>query len=128
MTAITGAGGKVQVAGVNVIGEAKNWTINLSRDIAKVTPFGNTWHKKKALLGDWTAKVTANFDYGDTLGQVALINALTGATSVTIAEFIDATHNYSGTAYIKGASWKAQPDAVLEVDFDLEGTGAPTYA
>ncbi len=126
MTAITGSGGSVKV-GANVIGEAKNWTLNLSRDALKTTPFGNTWHKKIPGMGDWTAKVTVNFDNADTNGQIALQNALLNATTVTFSEWIDGTHNYSGTCIVKGVAIKSSPDAVIEADFDLEGSGAPTY-
>lgn len=124
MAAITGKGGKVTIGGSSTVGEAKQWTINPGRDIIETTPLGVDAKTKIYGLFDWTAKMTANWDPGDTTGQMAIVNALIGGTTIDFAGFQDGTHNYAGTCLVKGYSIKVEPNSAIEIDFDLEGSGA----
>ena len=122
MAAITGKGGSVKINTSNTVGEAKEWSITPQRTINETTPFGKDFKTKIYSLGDWTAKVKANWDPAETLGQVAVMQALLSATTVTFAGFMDATHNYSGTALVKQYQIQPSPGATIEVDFDLDGS------
>jgi predicted secreted protein len=113
--------------GANTVAEIDDWSLDINLDNADITKFGDQWKVKLTTLKSWSGKAKGRFDQTDTNGQAALQSALLGGTTVAIKFFANATANYNGTAFCKAIHPKATVGGVVEVDFDLEGTGALTY-
>lgn len=128
MATLIGYAGKVVISAATVA-ELSNWKMDLSADMADVTAFSTTgWKSNIPGLKEWSGSAEGNFDMSDTNGQLALQNALLNGTSVALKLYVDATHYYSGTAYVKKIAPEAAVDDVVKVSFDFQGSGALTYA
>ena len=127
MAQLIGYAGKVYISS-NAVAELKNWKMDLGADMADVTSFSVTgWKSFIAGLKEWSGSAEGNFDMTDTNGQLALQNALIAGTSITLKLYVDGTHYYSGTAFVKKLAPEAAVDGVVTVAFDFQGSGAVTY-
>ena len=127
MAQLIGYAGKVYI-GANAVAELKNWKMDLSVDMADTTVFSTTgWKSNIPGLKEWSGSAEGNLDMTDTNGQLALQNALLNGTSITLKLYVDGTHYYSGTAYVKKLAPEAAVDGVVSVAFDFQGSGAVTY-
>lgn len=128
MATLIGYAGKVMVASATAA-ELSNWKMDLSADMADVTVFSTTgWKSSLAGLKEWSGSAEGNFDMSDTTGQLALQNALLNGTSVALKLYVDSTHYYAGTAYVKKVAPEAAVDDVVKISFDFQGSGALTYS
>lgn len=127
MATLIGYAGKVMVSAATAA-ELSNWKMDLSADMADTTVFNTTgWKTNIAGLKEWSGSAEGNFDMTDTAGQLALQNALLNATSVALKLYVDSTHYYSGTAFIKKVAPEAAVDDVVKIAFDFQGSGALSY-
>lgn len=126
MAALVGFGGNVKV-GANAVALMDNWELNPSANMLEKTSFQESWKTKLAGLKDWSAKASGRYDFTDTNGQLALWNAFINGTTVAVSFLVDATHHLDGTAFVKSPPIKAGVDALIDVEFDLEGTGPLVY-
>jgi predicted secreted protein len=126
MAAIVGYAGAAKLS-TNTIAQIKSWEMSPNVDLADVTVFGDQWKDYLPTLVGADPKIEGFYDMTDTNGQVALQNALLGGTSVSLRLYVDATHYYSGTAYLKSMNVKAAVDGVVEFSADLSFSGAITY-
>ncbi len=127
MAALAGMNGSVKL-GANVVALIDNWEVSPSANVMDITAFGNSWKTKLAGLKDWSAKVSGHYDLTDTNGQLALWTAFLNGTTVSVVLMVDATHNFSGTAFVKTPPVKVGVDAVITIEFDLDGSGPLSYS
>jgi|SRR5579885_2138877 len=123
MAALAGKDGLVKI-GTNTVALMDSWEVNPSADMLDITSFGDDWKTKIAGLKDWSAKVSGNFDYTDTDGQVALVTAFINGTTVTLKLYTDDTHYVTGSAFVTSFPIKVGVSDKETVEFDLDGTGA----
>ena len=127
MAALVGYSGNVKI-GANAVALLDSWELSPSANILDNTAFGNAWKVKVSGLKDWTAKVSGRYDFTDTNGQMALWTAFLNGTSVSLELDVDGTHKFTGTALVKSPPIKTGVDALISVEFDLEGISALVYA
>jgi predicted secreted protein len=129
MAFLHGKGGNVKV-GANTVAEIDGWTLDVDRDTFDTTKFGAgslPWKTFVAGLVGAAAKFNGRLDMTDTNGQLALWNSLTSDTPVTIALYLDATHNFGFSAIVDKFGAKAPIKDMETVDWSLKITGAVTY-
>ena len=127
MATLIGYAGKVMI-GANTVAELSNWKMDLSADMPDTTVFNTTgWKSVIPGLKEWSGSAEGNFDMSDTNGQLALQNALLNGTSLSLKLYVDGTHYYSGTAYIKKVAPEAAVDDAVKCAFDFQGSGALSY-
>ena len=126
MAAISGQGGSVKM-GTQVVANLGTWELTITGDHVDTTPFqsAGAWKQFTPTVKTWTGKATGRHDSTDTLGQVALINAL--GTVVTMTFMVDGTHQWTGTAILNGLHPKADANNVVTNEFDFQGAAALTY-
>ncbi len=127
MAAVVGFEGSVKI-GANTVALLNEWELNPTSDILDTTAFGNSWKEKLAGLKDWTVKASGFYDFTDTNGQKALWDAFNNGTTVSLVLSPDGTQTFTGSALVKSPPIKSSVDSTVSVEFDLEGTGALTYA
>jgi predicted secreted protein len=127
MAAIAGVGGKVTQGGTTVL-NMTDWSLDLGGDNVDTTSFGasGSWKAKVGTVKGWSAKCNGNFDGADTTGQQVLTNGL--LSSFTMAFYVDATHNFSGSAILVGIVPKANAAGLVTMEYSFIGNGACTYA
>lgn len=125
-TAVAGKICKVQIGAVT-IAEMGEWSYNPTADLIEKTPFLANSKTHGVGLMDGSGSFAGRLDMTDTLGQVALRNAMLAGTQVTPKLFTDATHFFSGPALIKGMPMKANVAGLVEGQFDFQGDGDWTY-
>lgn len=122
MAALAGDNAKV------VIGSAEpvllnNWEVTPGAKDLDTTSFGDGWETNIMGLKNWTAKVMGHFDYSDTTGQKALVDAFIAGTSVTLKLYTDSTKYCSGSAFVTSLPIKAPVDGLVDVEIDFKGSG-----
>jgi len=126
---LLGKKGAVKI-GANTVASLGNWKLDTSGAELDVTSFGtDLWKDKIIGLKEWSA--TADGSYvivTDTNGQTALQTAYLAGTSVTLNLYVDATHHYTGTAYVKKIGIDTSTPEVVKVSFEFTGTGALTQS
>ena len=128
MAAIHGLSGSVKI-GATSVASIDSWRVDINRDVADATNFGsNGWKESIAGLKGWGGSLSGSFDMGDTNGQLALQNALLNGTTVALKLYVDATHYYSGNAYITKIGADTPVSDKVKASFDFQGTGALAYA
>jgi predicted secreted protein len=127
MAPVVGYNGKVMV-GAATVAEIGEWSLDIEAEMLDTTKFGDQWKAAIAGLKSWSGSFAGRFDTADATGQIALQSATLGGTTVALKLYTDATHNYSGTAFITTTSPKAAVDGTVDVDFSFEGTGTLAYA
>lgn len=125
--AIAGKGGKV-VVGTATVAEVGEWSLDINSEMLETTKFLDDWKSFIAGLKDWSGSFSGRWDMTDTTGQKALQDAILGGTSVTLKLYVNGTNYYTGTAFISTESPSAGVDGLVEVSFDVQGSGALTYA
>lgn len=127
---LVGYGGSIKWAN-GAVAELGEWGIDISVDMLEVTSFGDLWKRYLAGLREWTGSCSGRFDGADA-GQKAMLTALLAGTSATVEFILElaGTHKFSGTVYLSASSVSAVVDGVVEVSYDMQGTGeltAPEY-
>jgi predicted secreted protein len=126
MSAVVGYEGSVKIGTFTVV-LLNSWELSPSSDILDITSFGDDWKNKIAGLKDWSAKVSGQFDFSDTNGQLALWTAFLNGSTVSLVLSPDGTQTFTGTAFVKAVSPKAGVADVVSVDIDLDGNDAIAY-
>jgi len=121
MAEIAGAGGMVYIGAD--IGGIKSWTLDYTLDILDTTDFtdGNATNAARTFvpgLSSWSGSFEG---YKDGEPQ-----ALGFAATVTLKLEEDATHFWTGDAYITGVHENAAVDGVVTISYDFQGTGELT--
>jgi predicted secreted protein len=127
MAALAGKGGSIKL-GTNAVAEMGEWSLDLELDTQEDTAFGDDWKSYLAGLKGWSGSGSGRWDMTDTNGQKAIQDALLNGTALTLKLYVDATHNYSGSAFVTGLSPSATVDGMVEISFDFQGSGSLTYA
>lgn len=129
MPAIAGKDGGVKI-GEAAVANLNNWKLDINCDMKDSTSFSsNGWKENIPTLKDWSGSVDGDWNVAyDTEGQKALQDALLGGTSAVMEFDVDATHHYSGTAFIKKISIGEKVDDKVTFSADIQGTGALTFA
>lgn len=127
MAALVGKVCKVQV-GANTVAELDEWTYNPTADLLEKTAFLATSKTHLAGLMDGSGSFKGRLDMTDTLGQVALRNAMLAGTQVTLNLFTDATHAYRGPALIKTTPMKSNVATLVDVQYDFQADGDWTWS
>lgn len=125
---LAGYGGGIKWAS-GAVAELGEWGIDINVDMQEITSFGDLWKRYLAGLREWAGSCSGRFD-GTDAGQKAMLAALLAGTSATITFKLDDTHSFSGTAYLSAAGPSASVDGLVEISFDIQGTGeltAPEY-
>jgi hypothetical protein len=126
MTAIAGYAGSAKI-GINTILELDKWDISLDADVYDTSSFTNAWHSVITGLKKWTGTCSGRQYQGDTTGQALLQAGLIAGTSVALALYTDAVHNYAGTAFVKQQQTKTAVNSTVDASWSFEGNGAIVY-
>jgi hypothetical protein len=118
--------------GANSIALVKDHDLTLPAEMYDITAMGGSSGSPAKVfipgLLDATVKVNATYDFTDTNGQLALFNAWLNGTLLTMTVSPNGTNNFSITAYVKQIDVKTAVNAADSVAFDLQCTGAVSYA
>lgn len=104
------------------------WTADFNTDIEEWTPFGGLWRRILALLNSVTANFNGKLDMGDTTGQKAMWDAQVALTAKTLRLYMDTTHYFTGSFFVKNFKPSVKHKGINSVGFSLEADGAVTYA
>ncbi len=122
--ALAGKNGKVtwDTDDYNVV----DWKLDLKTDMIDTSMSGSDW--KTFLDGQTgvTGSLTVRVDdtaYGDLIAA-----SLPPLSTATIKFYIDATHYFSGTAYLSGLSPSLTASGSVDCAFEVQVTGALSYA
>ncbi len=130
MAAVAGKGGTVTYAGGSVA-TLKEWSLDISPDMHDVTSFTTaapTWKEFIAGLNSWTGSLSGTFDAASTGQNNLITDSLTPVSAAVILEKDQANGGkYSGNALISGASVGVAIDGLVDMGWDLQGTGALAY-
>jgi predicted secreted protein len=122
-----GYGGSVKL-GANTVSALKDWKLNIDAAELDASYFGDGWKQNKTGIRNWSVTSSGNFVIdSDTNGQTAIQNALINNTSLSIKLYVDDTHYYSGTVYVKKAGIDATASDFVKVDFEYVGSGTLSY-
>jgi predicted secreted protein len=114
----------------HVVGEATDWTISASLDIADSSAMGDDWKSGVAGMASWSGSANMHFDLTDTY-QAAVHDALVTASptgSITTARFyVNASNYYSGSILITGVNPTAGIGDLVKLSVSFQGTGALSY-
>lgn len=121
-TALVGKICKVQV-GTNTIAELDEWTYNPTADVIEKTPFLANSKTHMVGLMDGSGSFKGRLDMTDTLGQVALRNAMLAGTIMVLNLFTDSTHAFRGNAFVKATPMKAGVATLVEAQYDFQADG-----
>jgi len=130
MAAAAGKGGTFTYAGGNVA-TLREWSLDVTPDIHDVTSFTTaapTWKENIAGLNSWTASAGGTFDPASTGQNNMITDALTPVSAAVILEK-DQTNGgkYSGNALASGLSVGVTIDGLVDMSWDLTGTGSISY-
>ena len=130
MAAIAGKGGTVVYDGGSVA-TLKEWSLDISPDIHEVTSFTTAapaWKEFIAGLNSWTGSLSGTFDPASTGQNDLITNSITPvAASVTLEKDQVNGGKYTGSILVSGASVGTTIDGLVDMGWDLQGTGALTY-
>ena len=131
MTAVAGKGGTVSYGGGNVA-TIDNWSADVTNDMLDVTSFTTSapqWRSFISGLSSWTGSLSGVFDPAST-GQDDLIANLLSPTTAALVLEMDQTAGgkLSGSALLSGGSFSVAIDGRVEVSWNFQGNGAPTYS
>jgi hypothetical protein len=133
MANFRGMDGSVRFS-ANVVGEVKDWQMTASIEELDDTVMGDSWATVVGGISRWTGTATAQLDYGDTLGQKAIIDKLliaTPASGSTALELrVSTTKFFSGNALLSGVNISSGLGQIVMVTFNFTGNGAltPTWS
>lgn len=114
----------ISAATVALIGD---FALDINAALSSKEAFGDDWKSNLVGLRDWSGSFSGRLDLGDTNGQVALQNAILNDTLVTLKLYNDATHYYSGSAYLSKMNIKAAVAGNVDVSFNFTGDGALSW-
>lgn len=133
--AILGHSGSV-TAGGSSVGNAKIWSLDLTKDTVDTTTFADGgWKDTTATLKGWSGSITCIFEGGDDSGEAELIGNLWDGTGAEVAlELLTSAtgtgtyEKFSGNAMVTTAPITNDVNGVIEVSFNFVGKGVLTAA
>jgi len=125
MAVLTGKDGSVKI-GPNTVLEIDSFSLEFGTDLEETQAFGDSWKERTANLADWSGTFEGRFDNTDTNGHIALQNAALNGTTVSLRLYVDGTHYYSGSAYIR-PTLNVRVGETIKVSYAFTGSGALTY-
>lgn len=126
MAFFAGNNGKV-VVGSSQVANVVSWDLTVEADELDATCMGSNWGQYITGIRRWSGSLECQWDLTDTSGQKALYDALTGATSVTLYLYTDASKYFMGRAYITSSTSTVNVSDIETITFDFRGTGTLTY-
>lgn len=133
MANFRGMDGSIQYNG-NPVGEVKGMSVQSTIDLMEDTVMGDAWKTQVPGLAEWGGSADVQLDYGDTLGQKAIIDKLLAATppgtAVTVQFRVSATKYFSGNAILTGIDIQSVLGQIVTAKYTFKGTGAltPTWS
>lgn len=124
MATLHGRAAKITL-GASPIGEAREWTINVTRNMDEDEAFGDSWRTQLPGIKEWSGTMEFNYD-----PAVTALHAAALGDVVVALEFFPVA---SGTAKYSGNAW-ADFDLTAGVGGTMRGTmtftgeGALAYA
>lgn len=98
MATIHGRGGKL-VFGVTTIGEAREWTINITRNKDEDEAFGDSWRTQLGGIKEWSFTAEVNLDPAVTsLHDAAMADTV---TAISLFPVGSGTAKYAGNAWVE---------------------------
>ena len=125
MAVLVGYSGNAKI-GANAVAEMDKWSLTYDHNLVETAAFGDAWEEKTATLGKWSGSFTGRYDNTDTNGHIALKTAALAGTTVTLRFHEDATHYYSGTAFVT-PSLDAEVNGTVNANYSFQGSGALSY-
>lgn len=126
MSVLKGNAGSLKLS-TNVVAEMQSWQLEVSQDYIDTTSFGDTFREQTPTFASWTASADGKLDISDTNGQTALQSAWLNGTTVTPRFYVDASHYFSGLAYVS-ATVSAAVDGVCEIKYAFTSAGTLSYS
>lgn len=131
MATYRGMDGSVTFA-TNVVAEVKSWSAQVTGEVLDTTSMGLKWRTVKGGVAQWNGQMVAQLDYGDTLGQKAMIDKLIQTTPDSVGAaaelLVNTGKKLSGTILITNIAITQQLGSIVEVTIGFEGSGQPTIA
>lgn len=128
MAALSGTLGSIvfTTGGTTVVGEMKEWSLDMQMDTPDATAFGDTWREFVSGIKTWTGSFSGNFDGSDS-AQTSLRSAFLAGSVCSYRFAVDSSHYFAGSALINGQSPSTSFDGLATTEFSIQGTGALTY-
>jgi len=105
-----------------------DWQVDVDFNYADATAFGDRWRIKVFEDAQWTARARGYVVPADAVGYIKAATNSTGPILLTFKGWSDMTMTtllWAGTCYISRGRIAASM-ALMEQEFELVGTGAPT--
>lgn len=108
-------------AAATKLGEAREWTIDIDRELAEDTAMGDTWRTQLKGVQSWSGSVAGNFDTAET-------SPFDAALATTVKSFYLYPSAAAYTSYYYGSVWptlsvRGGLGAIVSFDLSFEGDG-----
>jgi hypothetical protein len=128
MAANSGINGKVVISAATVA-KCNEWSLDTKHNVQDQTGFTETWETKLPGLLGATGSIKCTFDYADTAGQKALVDAFLAKTSVALKLYYSSTGYWNiAAAYLDGMKPANKVDGKVEIEFSFVADGAVSIA
>lgn len=123
-TPIAGTGGTVYVVGTPdvLLGEVKQWDLEIDREVYDASTLGVTTRRKVGGLGDWKGKLTGFYAVSTDQGQTLLQNAVLNYGVVLYLQLKTSTNTYEGNAIPSRIDISNPVDGITTFDVEFEGS------
>ena len=121
----TGQSGLVKL-GTDSVGSVTGFSLDTTGDVIESSNLGSTARTYMAGRTSFTASVDANFDEGDSSGQLALTVGSTVALKLYPEGADSGDYYWSGSAIVTGESHSVTMDDLIKSSMTLQGSGALT--
>jgi len=121
----TGQSGLVKL-GTNAVGSVTGFSLDTTGDVIESSNLGSTARSYMAGRTSFTASVEANFDEGDSSGQLALTVGSTVALKLYPEGADSGDYYWSGSAIVTGESHSVTLDDLIKSSMTLQGSGVLT--
>jgi hypothetical protein len=130
MAALSGTAGSVMYGGTSgtVVGEIREWNLDISHAPVEVTAFGDGWQEYVPSIRGATGSFSGNFDTSDTM-QTNLRNSMLGGSVIALALRLNGSNAFTiGSAYLTRMSPAIAVDGKADTAFDFQVSGAVAFA
>ena len=105
-----------------IIGEIKNWTMNVEAEELDTSSFGQSWRGWDAGVKQWSGSFEGNKDQNDAQ-QLAAWTSLLAGTKGEVTFFLDDDDYYYGTVIILSEEINQSFDSMGETSYNFRGDG-----
>ena len=128
MAKIKGSLTTVKVSPDNItytaVGETNDISMSIQGNTVEVSTFGDVWVSRMQTLKDATYSSSGFFDPSNTLGQVAVLNALINDTTLYLEILFDGTNGYRHPVTVASFEISSEVDGVVEYSVEYESAGS----